>query len=156
MAVQSGLGHLGVYACYLRFSSVSHRLILCSPTLERAQEFKLTAAINPQVKRIVDENMNTLRQPRAKEVSEKIRQAVMSGSTGELERYVKDIGKKTLQQSSGSLSNWLSRFPDGSGILPQLVVLKEATETRGGLGQVAPEVAPLKSRRWPGGTEEGV
>lgn len=95
---------------------------------------------NPQVKRIVDENMNTLRQARAKEVSEKIRQAVMSGSTGELERYVKDIGKKTLQQSSGSLSNWLSRFPDGSGILPQLVVLKEATETRGtGAEQLAME-----------------
>ena len=32
----------------------------------------------------------------------------------------------------------------------------EAAETRGGIKQVAPEVAPLKNRRWPGGTEEGV
>ncbi|KAF2167135.1 hypothetical protein M409DRAFT_22567 [Zasmidium cellare ATCC 36951] len=85
---------------------------------------------NPRVKRIVDENIDTLRQARAKEVSEKIRQAVMSGSTGELERFIKDISKKTQQHSSGSLSNWLSRLPDGSKILPQLQQLKEAAETK--------------------------
>lgn len=85
---------------------------------------------NPRVKRIVDENVDTLRQGRAKEVSDKIRQAVMSGSTGELERYIKDITKKSQQHSSGSLSNWLSRLPDGSKILPALQQLKEATETK--------------------------
>lgn len=85
---------------------------------------------NPRVKCIVDDNMDTSRQGRAKEVSDKIRQAVMSGSTGELERYIKDISKKTQQHSSGSLSNWLSRLPDGSKILPQLQQLKEAAETK--------------------------
>lgn len=85
---------------------------------------------NPGVGRIVNENIDTLRQGRAKEVSEKIRQAVMRGSTGELERYIKDLSKKTQQHSSGSLYNWLSRLPDGSKILPQLQQLQEAAETK--------------------------
>ncbi|KAK4619384.1 hypothetical protein CLAFUW4_11020 [Fulvia fulva] len=49
---------------------------------------------NPRVKRIVDENLETLRQGRAKEVAEKIRQAVMSGSNGEFERYIKDLSTR--------------------------------------------------------------
>ena len=90
------------------------------PTLER----------NPRVKRIVDENLEVLRQGRAKEVAEKIRHAVMSGSNGELERYIKDLSKRSQQVASRNLSTWLNRLPDGSQILPQLLKLKEAAETR--------------------------
>ena len=44
---------------------------------------------NPHVKRIFDENEEVLRLGRAKDVVDKTRQAVLSGSTGELERYIK-------------------------------------------------------------------
>lgn len=85
---------------------------------------------NPRVKTIADANIDTLRQGRAKEVAEKIKQAVWTGSTGELERYIKDLSKKSQQHSSGNLSNWLNRLPNGSKILPQLQKLKEVSDTR--------------------------
>ncbi|CAK4030475.1 Hypothetical predicted protein [Lecanosticta acicola] len=85
---------------------------------------------NPHVKKIADDNIETLKQGRAKQVAEKIKQAVWSGHTGELERYIKDLSKRSQQYSSGCLSNWLNRLPNGSKILPQLQKLKEASDTR--------------------------
>ena len=43
---------------------------------------------NPHVKAIFDQNLEILQRGRAKDVVEKLRQAVLSGSTGELERYI--------------------------------------------------------------------
>ncbi|EME41352.1 hypothetical protein DOTSEDRAFT_134841, partial [Dothistroma septosporum NZE10] len=70
------------------------------------EQLRPTLEHNPRVKRIVEENLETLRQGRAKEVAEKIRQAIMSDSIAELEleRYIKDLSKRYQQVGAAS---WL-------------------------------------------------
>ncbi|KAF7193671.1 hypothetical protein HII31_05017 [Pseudocercospora fuligena] len=84
---------------------------------------------NPHVKEIVDQIVEVLHQGRAKDVVDKVRQAVLSGSIGELERYIQSLKRKQQEFSSRGLSEWLSRAQDGSRILQNLQQLKEAADT---------------------------
>ncbi|KAI5365810.1 hypothetical protein Slin14017_G034500 [Septoria linicola] len=85
---------------------------------------------NPHVHAIFTQNLGILQQGRAKDVMEKVRQAVLSGSTGELDRYIKSLTQKSEEASSRCLSSWLTRKPEGSQILSHLQALKSVSEIK--------------------------
>lgn len=86
---------------------------------------------NPQVKELVEQNLDTLKNGNISEAISKVTSAVSSGNTKDLEAYVKNAANKADQFTSGSISKWLSMVPGGSEILPQLMKLKEAAEKKG-------------------------
>lgn len=86
---------------------------------------------NPQVKELVEQNLDTLKNGNISEAISKVTSAVSSGNTKDLEAYVKNAANKAEQFSSGSISKWLNMVPGGSEILPQLMKLKEAAEKKG-------------------------
>ncbi|KAI5360908.1 hypothetical protein Slin15195_G088220 [Septoria linicola] len=86
---------------------------------------------NSDVKKFVEENMETIKSGNVTDVIDKVKTAVQSGSTRGLEQYVKEGKKKADQFSNGALSSWLDAIPNGSQILPQIMKLKEAAEQKG-------------------------
>ncbi|KAM3421481.1 hypothetical protein BST61_g1874 [Cercospora zeina] len=86
---------------------------------------------NQDVKKFVEENMDTIKSGNVSDIVDKVRTAVQSGSTRGLEQYVKDAKKKADQYSGGALSSWLDAVPNGSQIIPQIMKLKEAAESKG-------------------------
>lgn len=94
---------------------------------------------SPAVKKLVEENADALKGGNAKELFDKARSAVESGSTGDLEGYVKKVvdkakskGKEGSQQASqllpGGLAQYLDQVPSGSEVLSKLQQLKEVAD----------------------------
>ncbi|KAL8419177.1 hypothetical protein RB594_002399 [Gaeumannomyces avenae] len=87
---------------------------------------------SPQVKKIIEENADALKQGNTKELFDKARSAVESGETGELEKYVGQAVDKAKKASGsggsimgGGLEEYLGKIPNGSDILPKLQQLGE-------------------------------
>ncbi|KAK3717195.1 hypothetical protein LTR37_005904 [Vermiconidia calcicola] len=86
---------------------------------------------NPQVKKLVEDNMDTLKKGNMAEVVNQVKSAVSSGSTQDLEKYLQQAKEKTQQHSSQQLSGWLEMIPNGGQIMPQLMKLREVAQKHG-------------------------
>ncbi|KAK4617437.1 hypothetical protein CLAFUW4_12284 [Fulvia fulva] len=86
---------------------------------------------NPQLKKFVEENKDTLKSGNVTEAVDKVRQAVSSGDMGNLQEYVEKAKSKADSFTSSSISGWLNVIPGGSAILPQLQKLRQIAESRG-------------------------
>nr|POF18471.1 hypothetical protein CFP56_63015 [Quercus suber] len=86
---------------------------------------------SPQVKELVEKNLDTLKQGNVTEALSKVKDAVSYGNSGDLEKYIQSAKDKTQQFSSGSLQKWLDMVPNGSQILPQLQKLRQLAEEQG-------------------------
>ena len=92
----------------------------------------------PEVKKVVEENLDSLKKGNMKEVFEQVRKAVEGGNVDELKKYVKDAGEKAKKSGSGmgqgiqqSIEQYAQMIPGGSEILPKLQKLQEVIRTRG-------------------------
>lgn len=87
---------------------------------------------NPQVKKFVEQNVQTLKQSgNVSEAVEQVRSALSSGSTKELEKYVDKLKQGAQDLGSGQLQRWLEMVPNGGQIVPLLQRLREVGESRG-------------------------
>lgn len=87
---------------------------------------------NPQVRDFVEENLQTLKQSgNVAEAVEQVKKAVSSGSTKDLEAYVKQAKQGAEQFGSSQLAKWLEMVPNGGQIVPQLQRLREVAESKG-------------------------
>jgi hypothetical protein len=83
---------------------------------------------NPKVKELVEENADKLKQGNVQELYQKIKKAVESGSTGDLESYVKSAAKTAKDSGFG---DYLNKIPGGDQIIPKLGQLQEVAEKHG-------------------------
>lgn len=104
---------------------------------------------NPQIKKLVEQNMDVFKQGNISEAVNKVQSAISSGSTQDLEQYINQsvassafplfrsltqsyrAKDKAQDYASGDLSKWLNVIPNGSKILPQLQKYKEVAEKHG-------------------------
>jgi len=89
---------------------------------------------NPKVKEIVEQNADALKQGNFQELYDKVKNAVESGSTEDLEKYVKDAGakaKKVASSAGGGLDQYVKMLPGGEQIGEQLGRLQEIAQKHG-------------------------
>ena len=91
---------------------------------------------SPKVKELVEKNASDLKKGNVNELFGKIKDAVQSGSTGELEKYIKSVEEKA-KQAGGSggggdgLESYLQMIPGGKEILPKLSQLQQIAQENG-------------------------
>ncbi|KAL9598588.1 MAG: hypothetical protein Q9219_004419 [cf. Caloplaca sp. 3 TL-2023] len=90
---------------------------------------------SPEVKKIVEENKDQLKQGNVEELYENIKQSVQSGNTDKLKKYVSNTVDKAKNASSGGssggLEQYLNKIPGGSQIAPQLTKMYQITQEHG-------------------------
>jgi len=86
---------------------------------------------SPEVKELVEKNAHTLKKANTKEVFDKVRSAVNSGSTSDLQDYV----KKMTEGSTGSTGGLADMLPGAGGIMANLKQLKEVADKQGEKGK---------------------
>jgi len=87
---------------------------------------------NPQVKEMVEDNADALKQGNVREVFEKVKSAVETGNMEDLKGYVKQAGDKAKNSGMGqSIEYYAKMIPGGGEIVPQLVKLQEVAQKRG-------------------------
>lgn len=87
---------------------------------------------NPEVKKMVEENADALKQGNVSQVFEKVKDAVSSGNTDDLKKYVQQAGEKAKNSGVGkSIESYAKMIPGGSEIIPKLQKLQEVAQTRG-------------------------
>ncbi|KAM0255748.1 hypothetical protein ACHAQJ_005418 [Trichoderma viride] len=88
------------------------------------EEAKPLLEKSPKVKELVEKNADTLKKGNAKEIFDKVRDAVKSGDLGDLDKYIKQakqkVGDKANESGWGSLDKYLDKIPQGSEILSKL------------------------------------
>ncbi|TVY88575.1 hypothetical protein LAWI1_G006277 [Lachnellula willkommii] len=97
--------------------------------LEQAQPY---LEKNPEVKKIVEENADALKQGNVSQVFEKVKDAVSSGNTDELKKYVQQAGDKAKKSGFGqSMEQYAKMIPGGGEIIPKLQKLQEVAQKHG-------------------------
>ncbi|KAL8801164.1 MAG: hypothetical protein Q9200_007029 [Gallowayella weberi] len=91
---------------------------------------------SPEVKKLVEENKEKLKQGNAMELAEKIKDSVQSGSTDDLKKYVQNTVDKTKKSTSGGgggggLEQYLQMIPGGQEIVPQLTKMYQIAQEHG-------------------------
>lgn len=89
---------------------------------------------SPKVKELVEKNANDLKKGNVTELYGKIKEAVQSGSTENLEKYVKataDNAKQSGGGGGGGLESYLKMIPGGGEILPKLSQLQQIAQEHG-------------------------
>jgi len=86
---------------------------------------------NPQVKKMVEENKDSLMKGNMGELWEKVRDAVNSGKTDDLEKYVKSAAGKAKDSGMGGIDKYLNMVPGADKIVPQLKSLSEIASKHG-------------------------
>ncbi|KAF2835005.1 hypothetical protein M501DRAFT_982876 [Patellaria atrata CBS 101060] len=90
---------------------------------------------NPQVKKLVEKNADTLKNGNVGELVEKTKQAAESGDMSDLESYVNKAKDKASKATSGSglqgLEGYFKQIPGASEILPKLNQLSEVAQKHG-------------------------
>ena len=87
---------------------------------------------SPKVKELIEKNASSLKQGNVSELYGKIKDAVQSGSTENLEQYIKSAGDKAKQGGgSGGLESWMKMVPGGGEILPKLSQLQQIASEHG-------------------------
>ncbi|KAB5585010.1 hypothetical protein GE09DRAFT_11414 [Coniochaeta sp. 2T2.1] len=87
---------------------------------------------NPELKKLVEENADLLKEGNATELFKRVQDAAQSGKLGDLEEYVNkavDKAKSKGQQAAGSFGGQYEQFfnmiPEGSEIMPKLQQLSQ-------------------------------
>lgn len=91
---------------------------------------------SPEIKKLIENNADALKQGNAKELFEKLKSSVESGDSGDLEGYVNKAVEKAKAKGSEVSSSWgfggidqyLKMIPSGGEILPKIQQLKEVAE----------------------------
>lgn len=88
---------------------------------------------SPKVKELVEKNASELKEGNVNELYGKIKEAVSSGNTENLENYIKSTADKAKQAGSGGggLESYLKMVPGGSEILPKLSQLQQIAQDHG-------------------------
>jgi len=86
---------------------------------------------NPEVKKLVEENADTLKSGNVQELYQKIKKAVESGDTGDIESYVKSAAGKAKESGFGGLDKYLNKIPGGDQIIPKLGQIQEVAQKHG-------------------------
>jgi len=86
---------------------------------------------NPKVKELVEENKDSLMKGNMGELWEKVKKAVDSGSTEDLEKYVKSAADKAKDSGMGGLDKYFNMVPGADKIVPQLKTLSEIASKHG-------------------------
>ncbi|KAL8865300.1 MAG: hypothetical protein Q9174_006961 [Haloplaca sp. 1 TL-2023] len=90
---------------------------------------------SPQVKKLIEDNKEQLKQGNAHELAKKIEEGVQSGNTDSLEEYVRNaasqVSESTSDGSGGGLEQFLKSIPGGGEILPQLSNLYHIVQEHG-------------------------
>lgn len=86
---------------------------------------------NPKVKELVEQNADKLKQGNVQELYQKIKSAVDSGDTGDLENYVTSAADKAKQSGFGGLDQYLNKIPGGDQIIPKLNQMQEVAQKHG-------------------------
>ena len=88
---------------------------------------------SPKVKELVEKNASALKKGNFSELFGKIKEAVSSGSTEDLEKYVKATADKAKQSGGGGggLESYLKMIPGGGEILPKLSQLQQIAQEHG-------------------------
>ena len=87
---------------------------------------------SPEVKKLVEENADALKQGNVSEIFAKVKDAVSSGNIDSLQDYVKQAGEKAKQSGFGkNIEQYAKMIPGGDQILPKLMKLQEVAKTRG-------------------------
>ena len=87
---------------------------------------------SPKVKELVEKNASDLKKGNVNELYGKIKDAVQSNSTGDLEKYIKSTAEKAKQTGGGGgLESYLQMMPGGKEILPKLSQLQQIAQENG-------------------------
>lgn len=87
---------------------------------------------SPEVKKLVEENADALKQGNAGEIFAKVKDAVSSGNIDSLQDYVKQASEKAKNSGFGkNIEQYTKMIPGGDEILPKLMKLQEVARTRG-------------------------
>lgn len=89
---------------------------------------------NPQVKKIVEDNKDALKQGNFQDLYNKIEKAVKSGDTKELEEYAKGAGEKAKKAASsmgGGLDQYIKMIPGGAQLGENFGKFQEVIQKRG-------------------------
>jgi len=87
---------------------------------------------NPQVKKIVEENADALKQGNFSQLFEKVKDAVSSGNTDELKKYAQEAGEKAKKSGLGQgIEQYAKMIPGGDQIIPKLQKLQEVAQKHG-------------------------
>jgi len=93
---------------------------------------------NPEIKKVVEENKESLQKGNTGEVMKKISEALYNNNPESLKEYIKQAGEKA-KQSTGfdfgnigdNLEQYAKMIPGGEEILPKLKKLQEVAKSRG-------------------------
>ncbi|KAL8911947.1 MAG: hypothetical protein Q9172_007578 [Xanthocarpia lactea] len=92
---------------------------------------------SPEVKKLIEENKDKLKQGNAMELVQKIKDSVQSGNMDSLKQYVRSTVDKTKKSSSvgggggGGLEQYLQMIPGGGEIVPQLTKMYQIAQEHG-------------------------
>ncbi|KAL8831280.1 MAG: hypothetical protein Q9170_005371 [Blastenia crenularia] len=90
---------------------------------------------SPEVKKIVEENKDQLKQGNVQELYENIKESVQSGNMDKLKKYVNDTVDKAKKSTSsgkgGGLEQYLKMIPGGGEIVPQLTKMYQISQEHG-------------------------
>lgn len=88
---------------------------------------------NPEIKKLVEENADALKQGNVAELFEKVKSAVSSGNVDDLKEYASKAADKAKNSGMGSsLEHYAKMIPGGSEILPKLLKLQEVAKNKSG------------------------
>lgn len=108
---------------------------------------------SPEMKKLVEENADALKQGNIGELFEKVKDAASSGNLDSLKEYAEKAKEKAKNTGVGkSLEQYAKMIPGGSEILPRLQKLQEVAKTKSGdaekvLGAAYKDVQDLLEKR---------
>lgn len=89
---------------------------------------------SPKVKELVEKNAKSLKQGNVNELHGKIKEAVQSGSTENLEKYIRGTAEKAKQGGGGGgggLEQYMNMVPGGSDVLSKFSQLQGIAQEHG-------------------------
>jgi hypothetical protein len=86
---------------------------------------------SPQVKKLIEENADTLKQGNFAELYEKVKEAVDTGDMKNIESYIKGSVEKANESADGGIDQYLKMIPGGAEVLPKLSQLQEVAQKHG-------------------------
>lgn len=89
---------------------------------------------SPQVKKLVEENADQLKQGNVGELWQKVKEAATSGDTSSIESYVKSAVDKAKEQGGsamGGLDQYMKMIPGADQVVPKLTQLQEIAQKHG-------------------------
>lgn len=98
--------------------------------LEESQQY---LEKSPKLKKLVEENADTLKKGSPKDVWGLVKESASSGKVEDVENYIKEQATRAKRSSGNSvdLDKWLKKIPGGSDIIPQLHSLQTIAQKRG-------------------------